>query len=427
MADESSDSSYTTNPDGLGFGGIHNAIATANEGSPFYDAGGNSYISNPAYSSSGGVNYSLPATNMSLDVNQDSWSIPEYLKKFVVGKAGEYAGLGPMSPIAAAGIAGAADKGIEGAAQAAGQSTFNTVSNMILTGINPFLGLGTSLYGTLTGNTPYKMLSSWSNPTNAKAPMYDSSGKLSGSGNSGAWNKSGYASTGTGTSNSSSKVSWGWGDLLNLGASAAGENKMWSDVFDSYSTPSTGNGLKNPGYTLGDTSAPTQPGLQNVSLGQMQQSPDYLDGQKGLQVASDATYNPYSQVAQQYSTPNTSQFNLGNIGKSVTNNAGTLAQTLMGLYTQQRNRSALNRQISGLESLYNPNGAYSQQLRAKLNAQAAQQGKRSNTSAREVQLQAMLADKASSLAPSLYQMQTGVNSSYAATLDTLLGAYRKWE
>jgi hypothetical protein len=420
---------YTATP-GLG-GGISSAGDLGSYYSPTLNAGTNTVYSGSSgnygnsytYTGSSSPSYALDSSSIDssdLSVEDSSWSIPNYLRKFAVGKAGQYIGaqgLGPMGPIATAGLDGGLAKGLDGATEAAGQTVGSTAFNMFLTAANPLVGLGTSLYGSLTGNTPYKSFSSWVNPTNAKAPMYDSPGKISGSGNSGT--NGTYKSTGTGSSDSSSKVSWGWEDLFNLGASAAGENKVWSDIFDSYSPPSTGSGLKNPGYTLGDTSAPTQPGLQNVSLGAADQT--------GLQVSPDASYNPYQQVAQQYNTPTTSQFNLPNIGKSVMNNSGTLAQTLMGLYTQQRNRSALNRQISGLESLYNPNGAYSQQLRAKLNAQAAQQGKRSNTSAREVQLQAMLAEKAASLAPSLYQMQTGVNSSYATTLDTLLGAYRKWE
>lgn len=114
----------------------------------------------------------------------------------------------------------------------------------------------------------------------------------------------------------------------------------------------------------------------------------------------------------------------GQLGSFLSGNAGTLAQTLYGLYNNRRQQSALGSQIAGLQGLYGQNSPYATQLRAKLQAQAAAQGKRSNTDARETQLQAMLADKAASLAPSLYQMQQGQMGLQNNNMAILGGAYR---
>jgi hypothetical protein len=102
--------------------------------------------------------------------------------------------------------------------------------------------------------------------------------------------------------------------------------------------------------------------------------------------------------------------NTGQLGAFLGNNAGTLANLMFGLYNNRKQSGALQSQINGLQGLYQQNSPYAQQLRAKLQAQAAQRGTRANTAGRETQLQAQLADKAASLAPSLYQMQTGQNN-----------------
>lgn len=102
--------------------------------------------------------------------------------------------------------------------------------------------------------------------------------------------------------------------------------------------------------------------------------------------------------------------NTGQLGSFLGSNAGTLANLMFGLYNNRKQSGALQQQTNGLQGLFQQNSPYAQQLRAKLQAQAAARGTRANTAGRETQLQAQLADKAASLAPSLYQMQTGQNN-----------------
>jgi len=115
----------------------------------------------------------------------------------------------------------------------------------------------------------------------------------------------------------------------------------------------------------------------------------------------------------------------GKLGNFALNNAGDLVSMLYGIYNNRKQRGALQNQINGLQGLYSQNSPYAQQLRGKLQAQAAAKGTRLNTSGRETQLQAMLADRASSLAPSLYQMQQGVGGMDNRMLDTVLMGMNK--
>jgi len=62
------------------------------------------------------------------------------------------------------------------------------------------------------------------------------------------------------------------------------------------------------------------------------------------------------------------------------------------------NQAAINNQISQLSNMYGPNSPYAQQLRASLAAKDAAAGRNSQYGTREVQLQAMLADKAAQTA-----------------------------
>ena len=92
----------------------------------------------------------------------------------------------------------------------------------------------------------------------------------------------------------------------------------------------------------------------------------------------------------------------GRLGGFALNNAGDLASMLYGIYNNRKQQKALGQQISGLQNMYSQNSPYAQQLRNKLAAQASARGTRLNTAGRETQLQAALADRAVSLAPSLY-------------------------
>lgn len=124
--------------------------------------------------------------------------------------------------------------------------------------------------------------------------------------------------------------------------------------------------------------------------------------------------------ASSFSLPSSSQ-----LGQFAFNNAGTLAQTLFGLYNNRKQQQMLRQQINGLQGLYGQNSPYAQQLRAKLQAQAAASGKRSNTDARETQLQAMLADRSASLAPQLFNMDMGLNQLQNNQFPIVLGGLRQ--
>ena len=103
----------------------------------------------------------------------------------------------------------------------------------------------------------------------------------------------------------------------------------------------------------------------------------------------------------------------GQIGGFLGNNAGDLAAMLYGLNNNRKQRKALQGQQQqaqqSLESLYGQNSPYAKQLRANLAAKGAASGHRINTGGREVQLQAMLADRAAqhqaALGPQMFQNQ----------------------
>ena len=197
-----------------------------------------------------------------------------------------------------------------------------------------------------------------------------------------------------------------------LSGGTAGMNEFFGNLFKAYSIDNTGgaddfDSLQGSG---GDMSGQTDVSTNTYDEG----SPAYRFSGDQPAVAPFLSSASSRSAASQ---PDEEQkqilgFNLpstGQLGSFLSNNAGTLAQTLYGLYNNRKQQSALNSQINGLQGLYGQNSPYAAQLRAKLQAQAAAQGKRSNTDARETQLQAMLADRAASLAPSLYQMQQGIS------------------
>ena len=64
--------------------------------------------------------------------------------------------------------------------------------------------------------------------------------------------------------------------------------------------------------------------------------------------------------------------------------------------------------VTQLQNMFTQNSPYAQQLRAKLNAQAAASGRRSNVAGRETQFQAMLAEKAASTLPQIANMQNSL-------------------
>lgn len=113
---------------------------------------------------------------------------------------------------------------------------------------------------------------------------------------------------------------------------------------------------------------------------------------------------------------------LQSAGSWVAGHAGDLASALFGYMNNRKQAQALQGNINTLSNMYGQNSPYAQQLRATLAAKAAQGGRRSDIGAREVQLQAALADKTASMAPNLFAMQQGKgmldNSLYSNMFNT---------
>ena len=145
------------------------------------------------------------------------------------------------------------------------------------------------------------------------------------------------------------------------------------------------------------------------------QSPNMVGSSAGMFSPNGGEYTQPTATAQSFSMPS-----MGQVGNFVGNNLGNLVTGLYGMYNNRRQQGQIRDQMKGLEGLYSQNSPYAQQLRNTLNARAAATGKRSNVAGREVQLQAALADKASSMAPNLYQMQQGMGTLQNRELMNLL-------
>ena len=162
---------------------------------------------------------------------------------------------------------------------------------------------------------------------------------------------------------------------------------------------------------------------------------EFLMGPDGME-----TYNPDfrfggDQMMDSFSSPDQSvqsstgqpnfslQSVLGDVGSRVgnyaLNNVGDLASMLYGFYNNRRQQRQLqqpmnnmsnqvNQATTQLQNMFTQNSPYAQQLRAKLNAQAAASGRRSNVAGRETQFQAMLAEKAASTLPQIANMQNSL-------------------
>jgi hypothetical protein len=153
-------------------------------------------------------------------------------------------------------------------------------------------------------------------------------------------------------------------------------------------------------------------------------APEYRFGGEFSQTAQ-----PGMKTAQSYSPDSGGIASFMPSGASVGNylgsHGGDLAAMLYGFYNNKKQRQALQGQQQGLQDLYSQNSPYAQQLRNTLQAKAAAGGKRLNTGGREVQLQAMLADRAAQMAPTMYQMQQGQNNLQNNNMNMLLQGANK--
>lgn len=219
-----------------------------------------------------------------------------------------------------------------------------------------------------------------------------------------------------------------------MGAGLAGANALGSQAMDFI-----GNAFKGlmPQTTGGDEFDALQ-GSGGDMTDQTDVSPnrydEFVTGSDGME-----TFNPDyrfggDQMMDSFSSPSQSiqsagqpsfslQSVLGDVGSRVgnfaLNNAGDLASMLYGFYNNRRQQRQLqqpmnnmsnqvNQATTQLQNLFTQNSPYAQQLRAKLNAQAAASGRRSNVAGRETQFQAMLAEKAASTLPQIANMQNSL-------------------
>ena len=222
------------------------------------------------------------------------------------------------------------------------------------------------------------------------------------------------------------------------GAALSGINSVGKNAMSGYMDSLKG-WLGTGTSTGGDAEFDALQGSGGDMSGQTDVSPnrydEFLMGPDGME-----TYNPDyrfggDQMMDSFSSPDQSvqsstgqpnfslQSVLGDVGSRVgnfaLNNVGDLASMLYGFYNNRRQQRQLqqpmnnmsnqvNQATTQLQNMFTQNSPYAQQLRAKLNAQAAASGRRSNVAGRETQFQAMLAEKAASTLPQIANMQNSL-------------------
>jgi hypothetical protein len=137
----------------------------------------------------------------------------------------------------------------------------------------------------------------------------------------------------------------------------------------------------------------------------------------------------FSPTGGEYTQPNAtpqgfSMPTAGQVGNFAGNNMGTLLTGLYSLYNNNKMRNQIGNQMQGLQGLYSAGSPYAKQLEAKIAANAAARGTRSNVAGRDVQLQAALADKAASMAPNMFQMQQAQNGLQSSQMNDVLKMMR---
>jgi len=226
------------------------------------------------------------------------------------------------------------------------------------------------------------------------------------------------------------------GNILQGGLSAmanTGLNQMGSftDLFNSFSSPEE-EGLSfeyaqpDNEMSLGDYAQP-----EDVSFGFDQSLPsaEWSLPAQGMQTAQGVDNGLFSNPFSSFMPSNMGS----SVGNFINNNTGDLASMLYGFYNNKKQQRALQGQQQqaqqSLESLYGQNSPYAQQLRANLQAKAAAGGKRLNTSGRETQLQAMLADRSAqhqaAMGPQMYQNQMAQNNLKNNNMNMLLQGANK--
>jgi hypothetical protein len=115
--------------------------------------------------------------------------------------------------------------------------------------------------------------------------------------------------------------------------------------------------------------------------------------------------------------PSSFQGNQGNMGDALPG--------LAGLYAGYQGMRDTNKMLGGLQGLYAQDSPYAQAMRQQLARRDAAGGRRSQYGPREVELQAKLAQMASSQIPAMTALQRQQTMSRNAMLQQGLGAYRQ--
>ena len=272
--------------------------------------------------------------------------------------------------------------------------------------------LGGAVSGGLGGMSPSNSFSSMAGIDN---PML---GKMF---NSGVGSTIGSVATGRSLKDSltSGLTSAGTAGLNSLGRTMS---NSFGDLFKQFSAPEEDSfdSLQGSG---GDMSAQTDVTPSSYE----EASPNFRYAGDNSQVSM-----PGTKTIQSGGNPNEGSAIpafMSDMGSSVGNflgaNGGDLASMLYGFYNNRKQQKALQGQQEGLAGLYGQNSPYAQQLRAKLDAQGAASGRRINTGGREVQLQAMLADRAAQMAPNMYQLQQAQGKARSSGMNDILSFGRK--
>lgn len=103
----------------------------------------------------------------------------------------------------------------------------------------------------------------------------------------------------------------------------------------------------------------------------------------------------------------------------------SMLEGLGGMYSAYKGMSDSGKMLGGLQGLYSQNSPYAQQMRQSLQRRDAAGGRRSQYGPREVELQAKLAQMASSQIPAMNQLQQRQNMNRAIMLQQGLGAFNK--
>lgn len=273
--------------------------------------------------------------------------------------------------------------------------------NGLASGTPAVMGNNPSAYVPATPGTSIAGLSGITNPT------------LAGMVNRGAGSALGALATGKSGSEALQSGLTG-AALSGLNSAGKGVMDFYKNSLSSWLTPDAGSGNSDvefdslPGNMVSDPMDHSVPEMAySDEGGRFDNSADFSYGFQQptfLDSGESPQQRALSSGQSDFSLPSI----FGDAGRSVgnfaLNNAGDLASMLYGFYNNRRQQKALGQQINSLQGLYGQNSPYAQQLRNQLNAKAAATGRRSNTAGRATQLQAMLADRAASMAPTLMQL-----------------------